>query len=51
MKNAKVPSMSDHHITQVNNEICPPIRWVNTWIEYGISEIQSHVVDISGQFD
>lgn len=50
-KNANVPSLSDHHITRVNNEICPPIRWVNKKIEHGISGIQSHMEHISGQFD
>lgn len=50
-KKANVPSLSDRHITRVNNEICPPIRWVNKRIEYGISGIESRMEHISGQFD
>lgn len=44
-------TLCDRHITQVNNEICPPLRWVNKRIEYGISGIGSHMEHISGQFD
>lgn len=44
-------TLCDRHITQVNNEICPPLRWVKKRIEYGISGIGSHMEHISGQFD